>query len=650
VTVRAVTPSAPPVFDREGEIVRGAISQDQSNRAKYDLPSPSADGEGAGVGLSVWQITVALNDRCQLPAARALQVVLACGMLGAVEASQPTLEEIENSQVTVEQSIRVTVSAPGPLEALIAAARAAVERIPEVQVTHVALAGDGPSLHGNPTPVAVPPSATAPAASATPTPVPASAPAAAAPAHAATPPPAPTTSSPRAASIPVSAPLSTSGGEGPGVGPASHAPRMVRIDVERLDALMNLVGELVIDRTRLARIAGKLAHGAHDPMLAEELTETCRHLARISDDLQDEVMRSRMLPIESVFSKFPRLVRDLAQKVNKQIDFIVEGKDTELDRSVAEQIGDPIIHLLRNSIDHGVEPAEKRVAAGKAPAGQVRLAARHEENQIVIDVEDDGHGIDLEVIKQKAVSKGIVSAEAAARLSDREAVELIFASGFSTAEQISDISGRGVGMDIVRTNVERLNGTITVETEIGQGTRFTVTLPLTLAIIRALLIEVAGQTYAIPLTSVVEALRIERAALRSINGRAAISLRDQVLPLLRLRDVFADLAPPAGSMPAAGRSQGSPLQVAAESDDAARQFVVAVRWGERRGGLIVDSLIGEQEIVIKPLGKLFRAVQGVSGGAVLGDGQVAPILDIAALIKHIIAAERGTNVPQGAVA
>ncbi len=562
---------------------------------------------------SLWQIAITFNARCQLPAARALQVVLTCATLGTVAASQPTLEEIEAGQVPVDQPLLVTVSAPGPLDAITAAAHAAIERIPEVQVAYVTPVGVGAQL-------------IAPASSATPMP-------------SASPTPSP-----------VSTPLSIKDGEGAGVGPtpASHAPRMVRIDVERLDALMNLVGELVIDRTRLARISGKLGQMAHDPVLAEELTETCRHLARISDDLQDEVMRSRMLPIESVFSKFPRLVRDLAQKVGKPIDFIVEGKDTELDRSVAEQIGDPIIHLLRNSIDHGVESAERRAAVGKAPAGQVRLAARHEENQIVIDVEDDGHGIDIEVIKQKAVSKGILSAEAAARLSDREAVDLIFASGFSTAEQISDISGRGVGMDIVRTNVERLNGSITVETEVGQGTRFTVRLPLTLAIIRALLVEVAGQTYAIPLTSVVEALRIEREALRSINGRAAIALRGQVLPLLHLRDVFAELTSTGRPAAGTGRPQGSPTGDTAER--AARQFVVAVRWGERRGGLIVDALVGEQEIVIKPLGNLFRSAQGVSGGAVLGDGQVAPILDIATLIKHIIATDRGTAVSQGAVA
>jgi len=414
-----------------------------------------------------------------------------------------------------------------------------------------------------------------------------------------------------------------------------HTPRMVRIDVERLDALMNLVGELVIDRTRLARISRRIATHIADQAIVEELTETCRHLARISDDLQDEVMRSRMLPIESVFSKFPRLVRDLAQRVNKKVDFIVEGKDTELDRSVAEQISDPIIHLLRNSIDHGIESEEDRRRVGKPDAGQVRLSARHEENQIVIDIEDDGKGISADFLRGKAASRGLMSSEVAARLSDREALELIFASGFSTAEQVSDISGRGVGMDIVRTNVERLNGTITLETEVGQGTRFTVRLPLTLAIIRALLIEVAGQTYAMPLSSVVEALRIEKKQLRYVNGHEAIELRGQVLPLLRLSQVFHDM-------------DGGQRPMPSHDTNVDQHFVVAVRWGDRRSGLIVDSLIGEQEIVIKSLGHLFRASHGISGGAVLGDGQVAPILDISALMKRISVEDHSLALAQGA--
>ena len=605
------------------EVLVGSVTAPSGEMPQTAASSASAEKAG-GNPPDGWCITVTLDATSPLPAARALQTVMACAEFGTVVTSDPSLETIENGTVIATAPITVWMKAPGNVDEITERAQHAVERVPEVQVssvvaTYIGVASQfvAPKVANAPSVQAAAPRAAQPAA---PTAMPAAAPAAAMQNEASTPP----------NKVPEHAEADTTRQ------PAAHAPRMIRIDVERLDALMNLVGELVIDRTRLARISAKVSQHSDDPVLSEELTETCRHLARISDDLQDEVMRSRMLPIESVFSKFPRLMRDLAQKVSKKIDFIVEGKDTELDRSVAEQIGDPIIHLLRNSIDHGSETTEQRLASGKPEAGQVRLAARHEENQIVIDVEDDGRGIDIEVLKNKAVSKGVITPEIAARMSNREALDLIFASGFSTAETITDISGRGVGMDIVRTNVERLNGTIAVETEVGSGTRFTVRLPLTLAIIRALLINVNGQTYAIPLTSVVEALRIERDKLRSVNGHEAIELRGQVLPLMRLREIFAELTP------------STPQHE--QEGDGSRQFVVAVRWGERRSGLIVDSLIGEQEIVIKPLGNLFRTAHGVSGGAVLGDGKVAPILDVSALIKHCMAQEREVAVPQRAKA
>jgi two-component system chemotaxis sensor kinase CheA len=654
-----LAPSAPTDAMTIGRIV-GNVLEVTINSVTPEGAAGAPDAANPGnVTGDAWQIRATIHPNCPLPAARALQIVLACGALGQVRASEPTLEAIETGQANTCHQVDVVVAAATSLAALRVTAQEAIERIPEVVLASVTLHGKERAVETAPT--GVPPQS----------------------------PPA-WTGDGRDVSRPALPSPSADGEKGSraatgglGMGPhpaagkapaASAAPRMVRIDVERLDALMNLVGELVIDRTRLARIAGKVGLHAGDPALVEELTETCRHLARISDDLQDEVMRSRMLPIESVFSKFPRLVRDLAQKINKKIDFIVEGKDTELDRSVAEQIGDPIIHLLRNAIDHGIEPTKERSAAGKSETGQVRLAARHEENQIVIDVEDDGRGINAETLKQKAVSKGIIAPEVAARMGQREALELIFASGFSTTEQISDISGRGVGMDIVRTNVERLNGTIMVETEVGQGTRFTVRLPLTLAIIRALLVEVAGQTYAIPLTSVVEALRIQHESVRAVNGHEAIELRGQVLPLVRLRDIFAKVAPhpraeddgtrhdteatrkdaeylsKSRAVPRSSRVMPRSGPAANEGGPPSRQFVVAVRWGERRGGLMVDALIGEQEIVIKPLGKLFRNAHGVSGGAVLGDGQVAPILDIAALIKQLVAVAHRGDLLQGASA
>ncbi len=534
-----------------------------------------------------------IDATCPMPAVRALQAIIAAGKFGTVVSSTPSAEDIDQSKVTAGTLVQMQVTPNMPLSEFIDSLRNAINHIPELayvesaqtQPEHTAAtAAEGKNI--------------TPAAEKT-----------------------VTENTVKSAAEPKNSTATDAETQSKTGATASHAPRMVRIDVERLDALMNLVGELVIDRTRLARIASQLNGHTDNPAIVEDLTETSRRLTRLSDDLQVEVMRSRMLPIESVFSKFPRLVRDLAQKVSKHIDFIVEGKDTELDRSVAEQISDPIIHLLRNSIDHGIETEEERTAIGKNPVGQIRLSARHEENQIVIDVEDDGHGIDSEKLKAKALSKGLITSETASHMGTREALELIFLSGFSTAEKISDISGRGVGMDIVRTNIEKLNGSVTLETEIGQGTRFTVRLPLTLAIIRALLINVGSQVYALPLNSVIEALRIEAKEIRSINNHEAIELRGEVLPLIRLAEFFDG-------------------KVERNTSADAREFIVAVRWGNRRGGLIVDSLIGEQEIVIKSLGNVFRASNGVSGGAVLGDGQVAPILDIPAIIKQIISAER----------
>jgi two-component system chemotaxis sensor kinase CheA len=264
--------------------------------------------------------------------------------------------------------------------------------------------------------------------------------------------------------------------------------KTVRIDVERLDKLMNLVGELVIDNTRLVQIAGKLQGTYGDEELVDRLAEASSHLGRLTDELQQEIMKSRMLPVDNVFNKFPRMVRNLAQKAHKEIDFQIHGQETELDRSVIEEIGDPLIHLLRNAVDHGIEAPDQRVAAGKPRTGTVKLSAYHQENHIVITVEDDGKGVDPVAIRNSAVRKGVLSQEMAERLTDAEAVNLIFAPGFSTAEKISDVSGRGVGLDIVRTNIERLNGAVDVEGVVGKGTIFKIKLPLTLAIIRALLV------------------------------------------------------------------------------------------------------------------------------------------------------------------
>jgi len=367
---------------------------------------------------------------------------------------------------------------------------------------------------------------------------------------------------------------------------AIHVTKTIRTSVERLDVLMTLVGELVTDRTRLYQLRADLEAEYGDDERVAKLSEAVTHVARITDELQEEVMRVRMVPIESVFNKLPRVVRDLARKANKKIDLEIVGKDTELDRSVTEEIGDPLMHLIRNAVDHGIESVEDRRAAGKPETGHVTLSARHEENQIVITVEDDGGGIDTEKVKAAAVKKGEISAEAAAKMSEREALDLIFGAGVSTAEKGHRRVGVAVwGMDVVRTNIERLNGSVSVSTALGKGTKFEVRMPLTLAIIPSLLVSLAKKTYAIPLVSVVETLRIKRSEIKTVRGRETIQLRGHVLPLLRLCDFF---------------------RFARNGHHQKKMFIVSVRWGETEVGFVVDALVGQQEIVIKIAGRSDR--------------------------------------------
>ncbi len=397
-------------------------------------------------------------------------------------------------------------------------------------------------------------------------------------------------------------------------GKAHAAEKTVRTSVERLDTLMNLVGELITDRNRLYQIRADLESRFHNDEQVDNLTQTVIHVGRITDQLQEEVMRIRMLPMANVFNKFPRLVRDVARKAGKQVELVIRGEDTELDRSVIEEIGDPLIHLLRNAVDHGIESPADRLAAGKPERGTVLLTARHEESRIILTIEDDGKGIDIGRVKASAVQKGLITEAEAAALSTEEAVDLIFKPGLSTAKIVSDISGRGVGMDIVRTNIERLNGSVLVETWPGRGSRFQIVLPLTLAIIPALLVQVGGGTFAIPLVTVMETLRVAAGDIKTIYGKPVTQLRDRVLPLVRL-------------------SQSLGFRPGANGRRVAHEYVVAVRWGKLEMGLMVDRLVGEQEMVIKSLGTLMGDTTGVSGAAILGDGRVALIVDVPSLFK-----------------
>lgn len=372
---------------------------------------------------------------------------------------------------------------------------------------------------------------------------------------------------------------------------------------------MNLIGELIINRNRYTLIARSLEGGGENVNISEvaqSLSETTYAMARISDDLQDTIMKVRMVPVSSVFSRFPRLVRDLSRKSGKEVDLIMEGEETELDKSVVEVIGDPLVHLIRNSVDHGIESEDVRLAAGKAPKGKVTLRAFHKGNSVAIEIEDDGKGIDPDKMREVAIRKGVITPEEAAQLDDREAMELIFAPGFSSAEKITDISGRGVGMDVVRTNIKNLKGSVNTYSEVGKGTRFTLSLPLTLAIIDALMVNVSGQMYAIPLDAVSETTKIEFERLTDVKGRKAVTLRGEVLGIVELSEML-------------GLPRTDPLPDVLS--------VVVIHDNERRLGLVVDQLLERQEIVIKPLGAYLGDLKGISGATIMGDGSVILILD-----------------------
>jgi two-component system chemotaxis sensor kinase CheA len=391
----------------------------------------------------------------------------------------------------------------------------------------------------------------------------------------------------------------------------------IRIDVSRLDDLMNLVGELVVQKTRLQRQAGQISVtlGADAP-LAREAEEGAQQFSRIASQLQDQVTGLRMLPIDTVFSRFPRVVRDIAAKLGKDVALVVEGKETELDRSVLEEVGDPLGHLVRNSLSHGIEPAEARIAAGKPAQGRLVLSARHADGMIVISVEDDGAGMDPNVLRGKAVEKGLLSADEATALTDAEALKIIFTPGFSTAATITDVAGRGVGMDVVRTNIERLGGRVDVESVVGSGTRISLSLPLTLAIVGAMLVRSNDRVCALPLIGVVETLRVTHESISWVRGQPVIVLRDRIIPIEVLDTALGDPARPLTPGP--------------------RGFIniVVVRSRERQMGLAVDAFVGEQEIVLKSMTTFTARLIGISGGTVLADGTVALVVDIGAVLER----------------
>lgn len=375
------------------------------------------------------------------------------------------------------------------------------------------------------------------------------------------------------------------------------------INGQIVDILMNLMGELVINKVRIEQI-GQTHRIA-------ELTETLEQMDRVTTDLQNIVMKVRMVPVSQVFNRFPRMVRDVTKELNKEINLTIEGEETELDRTVIDEIGDPIMHLLRNSLDHGVEMPDDRVAKGKPRVGEVKLIARHEGNNVVIMVTDDGKGIDADVIRRKAVEKGLYTQDEVDKMDDADAVRIIFLPGFSTAEKISDISGRGVGMDVVRSKIEALSGHVDVETHINEGSIFKIKLPLTLAIIQAMMVRVQDEMYAIPLGSIDSTISIQPDDIKTVQNREVIVLRGEIIPIIRMEETLA----------------------VPHTKDWDEIFVVVVHSGEAKAGLVVDRLIGQQEIVIKTLGNLFMGLKMFSGATVLGDGRIALILDVATMMQ-----------------
>jgi two-component system chemotaxis sensor kinase CheA len=391
-----------------------------------------------------------------------------------------------------------------------------------------------------------------------------------------------------------------------------RASETIRVEVDRLDNLMDLVGELVLGRNRLLQLSTDAEHIEEREELLRKMSDTTSQVDFITSELQAAVMRTRMVQVGRVFNKFPRVVRDLAREFDKKIDLKIEGEETELDKSLVEEIGDPLTHLIRNAADHGVEMPEERRANGKPERGTIRLSAAHEGNHILIEIEDDGAGIDPDRLKQKAIEKDLITESEAADMTDTEAFDLIFRPGFSTARGVSQVSGRGVGMDVVKTNLRRLNGSIETESALGDGTRFIMKLPLTLAIIQSLLVEVGHETFAIPLHSVTEVVNFDESEVHTIQGREVMHHRDRVLPLLRI---------------------GESLDVNGYERNREHSYIVVVAIAHHRLGVIVDDLTSQKEIVIKPLGNYLKKVPAVAGSTILGDGSVIMILDVAEMIR-----------------
>lgn len=534
----------------------------------YDEFEMTVISQSAEQGFNALEITVTLKEDCLLKVARVFMTFEILEKSGEVIKTVPTVEKLENEEFDQQFTIvLLTHETPDELKAKIMK----VSEIEDVRIMHITKEY---ALQSKQEIIAAEEAAVTEAAKAAP---------------------------PKAAEQ-KAAPKEA---EKAKKGNTASSNKTIRVNIDRLDILMNLFEELVIDRGRLQSIASEL----HNP----ELNESVERMTRVSGDLQNIILNMRMVPVETVFNRFPKMVRQLARDLNKKINLEIIGAETELDRTVIDEIGDPLVHLIRNALDHGIESPEERLANGKPEVGTVTLRAYHSGNHVFIELEDDGAGVNRERVVAKAIERGIVTEESAASLSNKQVAELILASGFSTAASITDVSGRGVGLDVVKNTIESLGGHISIDSTEGKGSLFQVQLPLTLSIISVMLVELDKEIYAIPLSSIIETAIVQKSDILNAHNQPVIDFRGTIVPLVDLKEIFE-----------MDRDGG---------EDDAFESIVIVRKGESLAGLVVDSFIGQQEIVLKTLGDYLQSVFAISGATILGNGQVALIVDCNALIK-----------------
>ncbi|SDA64318.1 two-component system, chemotaxis family, sensor kinase CheA [Butyrivibrio sp. INlla18] len=557
----AASTEAAPAADGPAE---GADGSTDYRAIRLDPSVKSTLEEAKSQGKKIYGVTVHIQESCILKAARGFLVFKGLEEIGEIAVSDPNTQDIEDEKFDFSFSlILITDESKEKVEEIVKA----VSEVEGCECGEFDPSGAKSSEDKDDAPAAAAPSDNKPAPAATP-----------------------------AANTPAPAGGGAAGGKKPVGKPVVN--RTVRVDIEKLDVLMNLVSELIIAKNSLISAANTSG--------VSNVNEQIEYLESVTTNLHESVMKVRMVPIESVLQKFPRMIRDLNKTLNKKMELTMTGEDTEMDRTVVDEIGDPLMHLIRNSADHGIESADLRAQRGKPEVGQIFLHAFQDGNSVVIEVGDDGNGIDAEVVKNKAIEKGVVTPEQAALLTEKQCVELLFHPGFSTAKQVSEISGRGVGLDVVKSKVESLSGEVTVKTKLGEGSTWVIRLPLTLAIIQALMVIIGEEKYAIPLDSIQSIEDVSPSEVKFVENKEVINLRGSVLPLIRLNQVLDT------------ESTKSP------DED---MVVVIARKGDQLAGLVIDELMGQQEIVIKPLGRYTNKCKLISGATILGDGEIALILD-----------------------